>query len=90
MQIGILHCSPETPLCDAAQQMAQRHCSSILVVKDGQPVGIWTEHDALSIDFSDGRSVKEPISYRMSYPVASIDASLPMGEATFTRSARRP
>ncbi|MGY4876592.1 EAL domain-containing protein [Vreelandella aquamarina] len=82
MQTGILQCSPDTPLCEAARRMAERHCSSIVVIDKGHPVGIWTEHDALDIDFSNDFSVKEPISQRMSSPVTSIEATLPLGEAT--------
>ena len=87
MQTGILQCSPDTPLCEAARRMAERHCSSIVIIDNGKPVGIWTEHDALDIDFSNDLSVKEPIRHRMSYPVASIEATLPLGEATLKLSS---
>ncbi|WP_075879415.1 EAL domain-containing protein [Vreelandella massiliensis] len=81
MQTGILQCAPETPLYEAARRMAERHCSSILVMKDARPVGIWTEHDALSVDFGDTNAVREPIAQRMSHPVASIYAHQLLGEA---------
>ncbi|NYS60873.1 EAL domain-containing protein [Halomonas salicampi] len=81
MQTGILQCAPDTPLCEAARRMAERHCSSILVMENERAVGIWTEHDALNIDFGDFDAVRQPISQRMSQPVASIYAHLPLGEA---------
>ncbi|MDR5898352.1 EAL domain-containing protein [Halomonas vilamensis] len=87
MQTGILQCAPDTPLCEAAKRMSERHCSSILVMEKAHAVGIWTEHDALNIDFSDYNAVRQPISERMSQPVASIYAHLPLGEAALKLQA---
>lgn len=81
MQTGILHCAPETPLCEAAKRMATRQCSSILVMEDERPVGIWTEHDALDVDFSNAEAMRTPISQLMSQPVFSIEENVPLGEA---------
>jgi len=82
MQTGLLTCGPDTPLCEAAARMAERRCSSILVVEGDQPVGIWTEHDALKVDFADPESVHRPIARAMSSPVASLPRTTPVGEAT--------
>ncbi|WP_346798161.1 EAL domain-containing protein [Halomonas sp. Bachu 37] len=81
MQAGILHCSPDTPLCDAARRMATRHCSSIVVMEDERAIGIWTEHDALMVDFSDIHAMRIPISEVMSHPVSTISAQASLGEA---------
>lgn len=87
MQTGMLKCSPYTPLSEAAGRMADRHCSSILVVEDDQPVGIWTEHDALAVDFSQAAEVRRPIAERMSHPVATINAHETLGEAALLLKA---
>ncbi|PMR77703.1 diguanylate cyclase domain-containing protein [Billgrantia endophytica] len=81
MQSGLLTCEPETPLCMAADRMAERQCSSILVVKAGQAVGIWTEHDALSVNFADSDAVYVPISRVMSQPVATLHKTTSISEA---------
>lgn len=87
MQTGMLKCSPQTPLSEAARRMAERHCSSILVVEDSQPAGIWTEHDALAIDFSNAAEMRRPIAERMSHPVATISAHETLGEAALMLKA---
>lgn len=66
---------------DAARQMADERRSSIIVVEDGKPVGIWTEHDALSIDFADPACIARPISAVMSAPVKTIHCQTTIGDA---------
>ncbi|MCE8025789.1 EAL domain-containing protein [Billgrantia aerodenitrificans] len=89
MQTGILTCDPEMPLWMAAERMAARQCSSIIVLKAGQPLGIWTEHDALAVDFADPDAVRQPVSQVMSRPVASLHLSTPMSEAALRFNAER-
>ncbi|MGK0526120.1 MAG: diguanylate cyclase (GGDEF)-like protein/PAS domain S-box-containing protein [Pseudomonadales bacterium] len=72
VQSDILYCSPDTQLNEAAAAMQERQCSSILVMVDGHPAGIWTERDTLSIDFEDPSQFTRPISQVMSKPVATI------------------
>lgn len=88
-QADILHCSPDTPLNAAAATMQERRCSSILVMENGRPAGIWTERDALSIDFSDTAQLTRPIRDVMSTPVATIHGSTPLRSvATLFRQNR--
>jgi len=61
--------------------MAERQCSSILIMRDGEPVGIWTERDALAVDFSDHSATRVAIREVMSSPVACIHAGTELGEA---------
>ncbi|MCE8040548.1 EAL domain-containing protein [Halomonas daqingensis] len=89
MQTGLLTCEPETPLWMAAERMAARQCSSIIVIKAGQPLGIWTEHDALAVNFADPDAVRQPVSEVMSRPVASLHCSTPMSEAALRFNAER-
>jgi len=77
----ILSCPPHTPLSVAAQRMAEVHCSSILVVEEGKALGIWTEQDALVLDFSDPSYSSVPISQVMSSPVKTIYHQTSVGEA---------
>jgi predicted transcriptional regulator len=55
---AVLHCSPDEPLVTVAARMSEVGFSSIVVMEQGVAVGIWTEHDALSVDFSTHR--REP------------------------------
>ncbi|MBA2779533.1 EAL domain-containing protein [Halomonas kenyensis] len=89
MQTGLLTCEPETPLWMAAERMAARQCSSIIVIEAGQPLGIWTEHDVLSINFADPDAVRQPISSVMSHPVVSLAQTTSVSEAALRFNAER-
>ncbi|MDI5922788.1 EAL domain-containing protein [Halomonas sp. LR5S13] len=89
MHTGLLSCTPDTPLCEAAARMAERRCSSMLVMEGTQVVGIWTEHDTLFVDFGDPEAVQLPIKRVMSRPVATIHQATPIGEAALRFSAER-
>ena len=60
--------------------MFAERCSSIVVMKDEQVVGIWTEHDALSAG-DNPRELDRPVSEVMSHPVLTLEANTPLGEA---------
>ncbi|MGM1052605.1 MAG: EAL domain-containing protein [Pseudomonadota bacterium] len=81
MHAALLTCDPTTLLSEAASRMAERRCSSILVMQAGKPVGIWTERDALAVDFSDLAAMQRPIAEVMSSPVSSLHRRTPVGEA---------
>ncbi|WP_227875073.1 EAL domain-containing protein [Oceanisphaera profunda] len=75
MHRGLLTCSPNTPIFEAAQRMAHRRCSSMLIMQNETAIGIWTEHDSLRLDFNDPPSLQRPISEVMSHPVSSVSLS---------------
>ncbi|AZQ54538.1 EAL domain-containing protein [Burkholderia cenocepacia] len=76
----ILSCAPATPVREAARRMFAERCSSIVVMKEEQVVGIWTEHDALSAGDNPGE-LDRPVSEVMSHPVLTLEADTPLGEA---------
>ncbi len=61
--------------------MAEARCSSIIVVDDGKPIGIWTEHDALAIDPTDAKALRWPLSTVMSSPIKTIAHDTTIGDA---------
>ncbi|MGC8119252.1 diguanylate cyclase domain-containing protein [Marinobacter sp. VGCF2001] len=77
----LLQCSPETTIADAAARMSENAVSSILITDGGTVLGIWTEHDALAVDFSDPEKFQQPVSEVMSSPVLSLPDTLDAGEA---------
>lgn len=81
LRSNLLTCPPDTPISEVAQQMIMHQCSSILIEQDGQVIGIWTEQDALSVDFSDAGIFHRPISLVMSSPVKTIDIDTRIGFA---------
>lgn len=82
MHTGVLlQCEPQTSVADAAAQMSENSVSCILIADRAQVVGIWTEHDALAIDFADPAKFRQPVSMVMSSPVLSLPDTLDAGEA---------
>lgn len=72
VQPDLLRCAPTTPLHEAAAAMQAQRCSSILVMEGAEAIGIWTERDALAVDFADPAQFAQPISAVMSSPIISI------------------
>ncbi len=71
-QRAILECAPGTTVAEAARQMSEMHCGSIIVVELGQAVGIWTERDVVGLDLADPTILDAPVAQYMSTPVKSI------------------
>ncbi|WP_204352699.1 EAL domain-containing protein [Salinicola halophilus] len=80
MQTGLLRCSPETPLFEAARRMAERCCSSILVMQGDEVEGIWTESDCLDVDFDDPSSVRRPVTEVMTRDVPRVVTTARLAE----------
>lgn len=87
----ILECGPDLPLIEAARRMSDAQCSSILVVDGEQTLGIWTERDALALDFEGGGAWECPVSAYMSSPVrmVPVDATLQDVAVRFRRDRVR-
>ncbi len=79
----ILSCSPDLSVGEAATLMSGRGCGSIVVMDDtGLAIGIWTESDALDIDYRDPAIRQLPVSQLMSHPVVTLPAGTTLQEAT--------
>ncbi len=74
----LLECAPSMPLFEVARLMSEAQCSAVIVTEQKKPVGIWTERDALAVDFSLTETLNQPIGTLMSQPLKSVsgDASL--------------
>lgn len=91
VQHNVVTCPPDFTLQQATGLMFERHCSSIVVVERGCPIGIWTEADALKIDYTCIEHDKIEVCQLMSTPVATIgiDASLDEATCQFRRNGLR-
>ncbi len=78
----ILQCDHAESVADVAARMHGAGCSSIIVTRDGEPVGIWTERDSLAIDFYNPASVGRQISQVMSSPIKTVDGDIPLHEVS--------
>ncbi len=77
----LVTCQPAAAISEVAQLMQDAKCSSILIVENGEPVGIWTEHDALELDFSDPHMLETPVGQVMSAPLITIAKNVTVSEA---------
>lgn len=91
VQHNVVTCPPDFTLQQATGLMFERHCSSIVVVEHGCPIGIWTEADALKIDYTCVEHAKIEVRQLMSSPVAKIGINASLDEATcqFRRNGLR-
>ncbi|MCC7168303.1 MAG: CBS domain-containing protein, partial [Rhodospirillales bacterium] len=77
---NLVTCAPATPIAEAAARMQAAGCGSILVMERERPIGIWTERDALALDFDDPKVVETEVGQVMSSPVRTIDPSVTVSE----------
>ena len=77
----LLQCPASTPISEAAALMSEQGVSSILITDRNEIVGIWTEHDALAVDFADPEQFQRPVGKVMSSPVLSLPHDMDAGEA---------
>ena len=77
--------SPEATMEEAARVMGERRVGSLIVMKDGDPVGIVTERDLLSNVFAVGRRPeKVKVEAVMSSPLITIGPTATIKEAAQT------
>lgn len=79
----VLTCGPDLPLGEAIALMHQQRRSSIVVTEQNRPLGVWTEHDCLTIRANDDAAFSRPISDWMSSPVRTMSAHASVEAATF-------
>jgi len=77
---SILSCTHETQVSDAAQLMVASACSAIVIMQDGQVIGIWTEHDALALG-CDKDALSQQIGTRLGRAPLVLPADMPCREA---------
>ncbi|KVV44003.1 diguanylate cyclase [Burkholderia ubonensis] len=77
---SILSCTRATPVREVARRIFTERCSSIVVMEEGEAVGIWTEQDALAAGDSP-QALDRPVGEVMSSPVLTLEADTPLGEA---------
>jgi len=73
-------CTPQDTLQVAVKKMTDTKCSSVIVVEEESVVGIWTEADAMRLDYSNPLVDSVRIGSLMSKPVQSISRKANLGE----------
>lgn len=79
---GLLTCTPDVSLKEAARLIYQAGTSCIVVVEEERVVGIWSEGDTRRLDFSDPQQIESPISDWMTSPVIGISYDCTVNDAS--------
>ena len=75
-------CTPDTSIEDAARIMLEKNVGSIVVVDQGKPIGILTDHDLKKVLISGNKNVK--VTEFMNSPVITVKGDQPVFEAYLT------
>ncbi len=78
--------SPDATIQSAAQHMSEQNVSALLVMANGQLVGIVTDHDLRKRCLATGRSRKEPVGNIMSSRLETVTPETPAFEALLLMS----
>ncbi len=78
----LLQCPPHMPICEAADLMNANRCGSILVMDQGNVLGIWTRADALRVDLKDRHAMNAPVSTAMTAAVKTLREDTPISAAS--------
>lgn len=73
--------TPETTVSVAAQRMRAAQQGVMVVCAEGQVLGLWSEQDALTLDFSQPSSFDLPLSAVMHSPVVLLPWQMTLSEA---------
>jgi PAS domain S-box-containing protein len=77
----ILHCETNTTILEAAHLLHHHQKSSVIVNRNNQSIGIWTEADALTLDLSDPSVLETNICKVMYSPIITIQEWKPISDA---------
>jgi CBS domain-containing protein len=78
----VLECPPDLSVAEAAKRMIESKCGSIVVTEYSNPIGIWTERDALLVDIDQAEALDRPIRDVMSHPVKTLNQDMTIESAT--------
>ncbi len=85
MSTAVVTCDVGASLYDAAERMLRERVGSVVVARDGDPVGIVTETDVLRVGVQTGRTFDEvPVRNAMSHPLETVGPSASVQTAVRT------
>lgn len=81
MTASVVTAEPATPVREVAALMRERNVGSVVLVRDGAPVGIVTDRDLTVSVLADGRSGEDHAIDHASAPVIVGTPAMDVGEA---------
>ncbi len=76
MTASVVTAEPATPVREVAALMRERNVGSVVLVRDGEPVGIVTDRDLAIGVLADGRSGEDRAGDHASAPVVTGDLAM--------------
>jgi signal-transduction protein with cAMP-binding, CBS, and nucleotidyltransferase domain len=71
-----------------ARVMGEKRIGSVVVTRDGDPVGIFTERDLLTTFLAQGRTLDLPVGEACSSPLIAIPSATPVNVTAYVMSSR--
>jgi CBS domain-containing protein len=68
--------------------MGSKRIGSVVITREGEPYGIFTERDLLTTFLAKGRSLDVPVAKECSSPLYAIPSSTPVNVAAYVMSSR--
>jgi len=81
MRTPLVVCTPDTPIREAAQRMAEARATAVVVDLGERALGILTDRDLRTRVIAAGRDTRDPVATAMSAPAYTVPADRPGGEA---------
>ena len=84
----IISVDETTLLENVAKIMAEKHIGSVIVTKQGEPTGIFTERDLLTKFLAKDRSLVEEVGNAASFPLITAPMGISVHDAAVTMTAK--
>ena len=81
MTESVVTAAPERTVREIAELMRERNVGSVVLVTDGQPVGVITDRDLALAVIADGRDFGDHVADYASSPVITAEAGMEVEEA---------
>jgi CBS domain-containing protein len=89
MTEGVITADEKTLVSSIVKVMGEKKIGSVVITREGEPIGIFTERDLLTHLFAAGRSLMIRVGGECSSPVLVIPSRITVHEAAFLMASRR-
>ena len=89
MTEGVITADEKTLVSGIVKVMGEKKIGSVVITREGEPIGIFTERDLLTHLFAAGRSLMIRVGGECSSPVLVIPSRITVHEAAFLMASRR-
>jgi signal-transduction protein with cAMP-binding, CBS, and nucleotidyltransferase domain len=88
MSKGLITADSETPVDSVAKLMGEKSVGSIIITRQGEPIGIFTERDLLTKFLAKDQSLKVVVGKACSSPLITVPLGSSIHEAAAIMSSK--